>query len=112
MNKKTLVFFAALAAGYTLSACNCGSSHPPNTNDGGPDDGGGNYDGGPGSNCLTDGMSCSASSGGVCCSGVCTNAICSVPTFCSGPSASCAVNTDCCSNHCTNGSCSAQQCLD
>src|SRR5262249_60492227 len=65
MNKPTLFFFAALAAGYTFAACNCGGSHQVNTNDGGPgDDGGGNYGGGPGSTWLTGGAHCSTSSGG------------------------------------------------
>ena len=109
MNKQTLVFFVALAALCTFAGCSCSPNAGKITYSG---SGPGNNDGGPGSICLTSGSTCSASSGGVCCSGVCLSGSCSTPTFCTAPSTSCAVNTECCSNHCLNGSCSSQQCLD
>ena len=110
MRKSLFVFSVALVMGYTFAACNCGGPKPANDDGGIPD--GGNYDGGPGSTCLTTGTSCSTTSGGVCCSGVCNGSACATPTFCGAPGTACSVNTDCCSNHCLNGQCSSQQCLD
>jgi hypothetical protein len=120
--RQSRLFVYGIAAAFAIALAGCSSNKSAETQDSGvPGDAGedGGFvatsDGGPGSQCLPDGTACSATSGGVCCSGICdpaTSTCNATGTFCAGPGEACGNNTDCCTNHCVGGTCTNTQCLD
>ncbi len=111
-----LLMLSALTLAFSIVGCDCGGDKPPDVPDAGTtDDGGTNVpDGGPGSQCLEQGATCSRTSGNQCCTGVCgEDNRCPEPNqLCKASGEVCQAGGECCTNVCDNGRCSSNLCRD
>ncbi|WXH33212.1 hypothetical protein WA016_07213 [Myxococcus stipitatus] len=107
-----------MAVALSLAGCddNGGPSpKPPGTGvDAGVDGGTETPDGGPGSQCLDVGVTCSRTGGASCCTGICTEeGLCPVSSEqCIPAGEACTSGIDCCTQSCLGGTCSSLQCRD